>query len=195
MQVGFASQAFKQGDFCGDQVGYWVGDSMVLLCVVDGLGHGPEAERAARTILDFVSENIDASPQSLFKGADEAARSTRGAAVGLVYVDRQEESFTYVGVGNTRAMFLDGRSRAARFLYSTNGIVGAGYQPLIPEKIFFDPRSLLFLYTDGFPTQIDAAQLSHLQGDPASMADEFLERFTLGTDDAAVLVARLESRV
>ena len=167
---------------------------MALLCIVDGLGHGPEAERAARTILDFVSENIDASPQSLFKGADEAARSTRGAAVGLVHVDRKEESFTYVGVGNTRALFFDRRSRAAKLLYSTNGIVGAGYKTLRPEQIFFDSGSLLFLYTDGFPAQIDPGQLSHLQRHPGIVADEFLDRFTLGTDDAAVLVARLESR-
>jgi serine/threonine protein phosphatase PrpC len=193
VQVAFASQALGESDFCGDQVGFWVRDSFATLCVVDGLGHGPEAERAAKAIVNYVGQNLDASPQILFAGADEAARDTRGAAMGLVYVDLEKQLLTHVGVGNTRALLLERKARKPKILFSTNGIVGAGYQKLKPETVSFEPDDLLFLYTDGFPTHVDVAHLIGREGNLDDVATEFLLKSALGTDDAAVLIAGLGS--
>ena len=193
VQVASAYRALGGSDFCGDQVGHWIRGAVATLCVVDGLGHGPAAEQAAKVILSFVSQNLDRSLQALFAGADEAARETRGAAVGLALVNLREMSLTHAGVGNTRAQLLQQTGRALSALSSSNGIVGAGYKKLCPETVSFAPGDLLLLYTDGFPSHVDVARFAWSRRAPEEVAREFLQKSALGTDDAAVLVARMES--
>lgn len=143
--------------------------------------------------MNYVGQNLDASLEALFAGADEAARDTRGAAVGLAFVNLQDMSLTHAGVGNTRALLLEQAARSPIVLNSTNGIVGAGYKKLCPETVSFAPGDLLLLYTDGFPAYIDVARLAGGYGHPEEVAKEVLQRYALGTDDAAVLVGRMES--
>ena len=76
---------------------------------------------------------------------------------------------------------------------SSNGIVGAGYKKLSPETVSFAPGDLLLMYTDGFPARVDAARFFWSRRAPEEVAREFLQESALGTDDAAVLVARMES--
>lgn len=194
MQVASASRALPGSDCCGDQVGQWIRDSLATLCIVDGLGHGPDAETAAKAVLTYVDQNLDTSLEDLFAGADQAVRKTRGAALGLVLVNLKEMSLTYAGVGNTRALLLTPGDRAPKLLSSTYGIVGAGYQKLRPETASFSPGDLLLLYTDGLPERIDTTMLARSSSrHPKELAEETLQRWALGTDDAAVLVARMES--
>ena len=97
-----------------------------------------------------------------------------------------------MGIGNTRGILLDTGSGSVKSLQSTNGIVGAGYQKLRPETMDFKTRDLLFLYTDGFPVSVDVISQDIGEDDPEEVANEFMQRYSLNTDDAAVLVARLE---
>ncbi|MCP4243985.1 MAG: SpoIIE family protein phosphatase [bacterium] len=194
MQLGSASRAFPGSDCCGDQVGQWIRDSLATLCVVDGLGHGPEAESAAKAVLTYLDQNPHTSLESLFAGADEAVRNTRGAALGLVLVNSKEMSLTHAGVGNTRALLLKQGNPAPKILSSTYGIVGAGYRKLRPETASFAPGDLLLLYTDGLPEYLDTTVLARSSNrHPEEIAEQTLQRWALGTDDAAVLVARMES--
>lgn len=194
MQVASASRAFRGRDSCGDQVGHWLRDPLATLCIVDGLGHGPDAERAAKAVVSYVGQNLDALLEDLVSGCNEAVRETRGAAMGLVLVNLEEMTLTHAGVGNTRAILLTQSRRAPTVLASTYGIIGAGYQKLRPETVFFTPGDLLFLYTDGLPELIDAAAVvTGSRQHPRELAEEILGRWALGTDDAAVLVARMES--
>ena len=194
MQVASAAQALGNSDFCGDQVGFWVRDSVAMLCILDGLGHGREAERAAKEVLRHVDQNLDLPLETLFASADEAARDTRGAAMGLVLVDVKERSLTHVGVGNTRGLLLDADFNSFHVFQNTNGIVGAGYQKLRLETIPFKSRDLLFLYTDGFPVSATSFFQACQPAQPEELATAFMRRCALGNDDAAVLVARLETQ-
>lgn len=193
MQVGSASLALDGSDSCGDQVGHWVDGPFATLCVVDGLGHGPAAEHAAKVVLGFVRENLGMPLEAVFAGADEAARATRGAAMGLVRLNLQEKLLSYAGVGNTRARLLAKSGRAIRSLSNCNGIVGAGYQRLVPETVSFAPDDLLILFTDGIPAGFDASGFFGYRRPVEEVAKGVLREFSLGTDDAAVLVARMEN--
>lgn len=193
VQVASAYRALGGSDACGDQVGHWIQGSLATLCVVDGLGHGPAAEHAAKVVLSFVGQNLDLSLPALFAGADEAARDTRGVAMSVVLVQLQEMSLTHAGVGNTRARLVYGSGGGSAILSNTNGIVGAGYQELRSESVAFSPGDLLLLYTDGFPEKFDLGRFAWGSLSSEEVASEFLERCALGSDDAAVLVASLES--
>ena len=114
--------------------------------------------------------------------------------MGLVRVNLRRMVLTHAGVGNTRAILLRQQDSSRTTLSSTRGIVGAGYERLRPETFSFKSGDVLLLYTDGLPQRIDAAALTRDRNrHPKQIAEEALVRWARDTDDAAVLVARMES--
>src|SRR5581483_9350549 len=55
-----------------------------LVGVIDGLGHGPFAQRAAVTARSFVESHYDRPLEEIFRGVGRACRATRGVVMALV---------------------------------------------------------------------------------------------------------------
>lgn len=167
---------------------WWDVDATIVLCVVDGLGHGHQAEAAAQASLAFVEEHLGQPLKELFARCDRAVSSTRGVAMGIARIDTRTHALEYGAVGNTRAMLVRGYTR--RFLISSPGIVGGGYRRLQLETAKLARGERLFLYTDGFPRSLDHVDFrSRLAREvPQLLADSLLA--TLGTsgDDNGVLI-------
>jgi len=104
MQVAVAKSSFLNDPHCGDQAGHWQTGPKTTLCVADGIGHGEDAERAARAAMDYVAEHLEDPLPALFAGCDRAIRHTRGVAMGVAVIDKEAGTLTYAGVGNTRAL-------------------------------------------------------------------------------------------
>ncbi len=191
MQIAAAKRAYKNGPHCGDQASYWQRGSVVILCMVDGLGHGKPAEEAALAAVDYVARHHSLPLHDLFAGCDKALRRTRGVAMGIALVDQNAETLTYAGIGNTRAVIFGSGTISLRGDW---GIVGAGYRKLCPETLSIHPGNLVILYTDGIKERLD---FSGYHGALATDLDRFAEQILLDggreTDDAAVLVFRNES--
>src|SRR5215213_9390678 len=66
------------------------GDHTKIL-VADGLGHGPDAAKAAIATTNVLKRHADATPLALIEECHAALRSTRGAAVGIVGLDPARE--------------------------------------------------------------------------------------------------------
>src|SRR5882672_10262088 len=62
------------------------GDS-VLLGVIDGLGHGPEAEIAASRAKEFVAGQAGADVSAVMEKAHARLRGTRGVTLSLARLD------------------------------------------------------------------------------------------------------------
>jgi len=119
MPVTIAKRAFP-GDpqHCGDECAYWHSGGKTTLCVVDGLGHGEQAQRAAQAAVDYVAHHLAQPLVDIFAGCDLALRRTRGVAMGIAVIivgggkdeDENENkdagTLTYAGIGNTRAMIV-----------------------------------------------------------------------------------------
>ena len=86
MPVAIAKQHYQGSPHCGDQGDCWASDGKVTLCLADGLGHGEDAEKAARAALDYVAGHCSAPLAELFAGCDAALHYTRGASVGIVVI-------------------------------------------------------------------------------------------------------------
>ena len=198
MQVGIATRASLNDPHCGDQCGHWQVDGKTTLCVADGLGHGPDAEAAARAAIDYVGRHLSRPLPDIFAGCDLALRGTRGAVMGIALIDAQQGTLTYGGVGDTRALIvrrpaLEPAQRKTFHLRGNWGIVGAGYKTLSPECVPLNPGDLVMLCTDGLPETIDMSPYDdRLVDDLPRLAGSILRDWGRETDDAAVLVCRAE---
>jgi len=187
-RVGIARRAFYDAKECGDACGYWEPDGKLVMCVIDGLGHGPLAAAAADAALDCVAADPAQPLPVIFENCDAALVGTRGAAMGIASVDNATGILTYAGVGNTRIAI--GRT-SAKILTNNNGIVGDGlrFRRLSTRTVPLSPNDLVLMYTDGLKTGIGLGDYGHaLFADPQRLAERILQDWRRGTDDAAVLV-------
>ena len=194
MQVAIAKRAFPGEPHCGDQCGCWQTGTGTILCVADGLGHGEEAQRAAKAAVDYVGRNLSQTLVDLFAGCDLALKSTRGVAMGIAVVDEDAVSLTYAGVGNTwvrivrdcrPALVEEEAVRPA----SNFGIVGAGYSALRPQTVPLAPGDLVVLGTERVEESVNISGYDNGScADLKRLAERILRESDRQTDDAAVLL-------
>jgi len=171
---------------CGDEAGIWTDGSRQILCIVDGLGHGQGAERAAKAAMEYLARHYWEPLKEIFAGCDRAMRNTRGVAIGIATFNPDVETLTYAGIGNTRALLVDQPDIA---LKSDYGIVGGGYRILTPKTVPFSPGQVLVLFTDGIKENIDVGGYeSEVKTNAAVLAQKIICDWATCTDDAAVLV-------
>lgn len=162
-----------------------------LFVVIDGLGHGSEAARAARLGLEIIHEHAGEDLQSLIERCHRALRYSRGAVMTLAQVNFGEDLMTWLGVGNVegrlvRARPLDRRATESPLL--VGGVVGHKLPRLHATSATVSRGDLIIFATDG----VTGALVDHLapEGTPQQIADTILEKHWKGSDDALVLVAR-----
>lgn len=192
---------------CGDAVAAVpvVGSTGQWLVVIDGLGHGPAAALAAQRALAGVRAaatpaQTTADPVYLLQQLDSQLAGTRGAAVGLAWL--QGGQLRYAAVGNTR--LLRWRQGAVLRLPSRYGIVGDGSlaaqaaaaAPGENAAMTLDllPGDWLLLFTDGLDERLHFdLLLPEWQRDPQRLCQHLMAAWRQPRDDAAVLVARVDA--
>jgi len=162
-----------------------------IIVVVDGVGHGPAAARAARVAVRAAHLTAGADIAALTRRCHRALRSTRGAAVSLGLVARARRSLTWLGVGNVEGRLLrptpGGRS-SQESLALTPGLPGRDLPDLSPRTIALDRGDLLIFATDGV-AQCFADDLD-VSGSTAAIAKRTMARHWKADDDALLVVAR-----
>lgn len=160
----------------------------VLVAVIDGLGHGPEAAIAARAAQQALTAHAREAPQQLLAACHDALRQTRGAVISLAAL-RADSTAALAGVGNVQAALVPRRMGiATQLLAPRGGILGHDLPAIhVVTKTLATGDTLVFA-TDGVrPQSIEAR--NHRLG-PQLNADRILADGKTGRDDALVLVAR-----
>ena len=159
------------------------------LLMVDGLGHGPEAAKAAAAAIDALARQPGLHPAEQIEACHVALRPTRGAALAVALLDPAARELRFTGVGNIGACIVDGGPR--RQLVSHNGIVGHNMRKVQEFTLPCGPGALVILASDGLTTQWDLDQHPGLVAcDPSVIAAVLLRDYARGRDDASVLVYR-----
>ncbi|OEZ96898.1 SpoIIE family protein phosphatase [Duganella phyllosphaerae] len=160
------------------------------LLMVDGLGHGPEAAKAAAAAIATLALQPGLRPAEQVQVCHEALRNTRGAALALGLLDPAAGQLHFTGIGNISACVIDAAGR--RQLASYNGIVGHNMRKVQEFTVNCAPGALVILATDGIGTQWDLDQYPGLAGcDPSVVAAVLLRDYARPRDDASVLVYRV----
>jgi serine/threonine protein phosphatase PrpC len=186
MNIGTATHSFLNDPHCGDQCSWWETEDSIILCMVDGLGHGIEAEKAAKAAIDFVSRNLCEPLPHIFEKCDRGIRHTRGTAMSLVVVDKKNSTLTHGGIGNVNVAI---RGRNKINLSSDWGIVGGGYRKLHLNTVDLDDGDLLLMWTDGISERLDISIYDDaLCRDVQNLANRILLDHAKETDDATILI-------
>jgi hypothetical protein len=164
----------------------------LLIAVVDGLGHGEEAARAAEIAISTLREHT-AEPvlPVLLNRCHEALKRTRGAAISLACFSALLRSMTWLGVGNVGGVLLRADSKTVPAQESIRLFPGfAGYRlpPLRAVVTPVNPGDLVIFFTDGIRGDFKPELIPRQS--PKLIASRLCEKHSKGNDDALVLVAR-----
>jgi anti-sigma regulatory factor (Ser/Thr protein kinase) len=174
---------------CGDAWSAHECNGVHRLLVVDGLGHGPDAARAAQAAIRVAHDHPRLAPVELLERVHGALRSTRGAAAAVASVEAHAARGTFAGLGNIRAFTYT--SDGARNLVSHNGTLGYQARKFQSFEFAFPPRALLVLHSDGIDSHVNLASYPGLDGHHPTVVAAVIYRDHLrGRDDASVAVLR-----
>jgi negative regulator of sigma-B (phosphoserine phosphatase) len=191
IEWGAAGRALSDGEPSGDQYAVRQFAGGVLLGVVDGLGHGPEAADAAGTAVDTLEQHPQDPIVPLVHRCHEALRGSRGVAMSLASIDSVDHSMTWIAVGNVEGvLYRRDAGEVVRWerLLLRGGVIGYQLPALRASITSVRTGDMLTFATDGLRS--DFAEAVDLLASPAENAERILAEFSRGTDDALVLVAR-----
>jgi len=190
IEWGFAARAIGGETESGDLHFVATHAGGVLVAVIDGLGHGPEAALASRLAAATLDEHLGESVTALMAHCHAALQRTRGAVLSLASIESDGREMTWLGVGNVDAtLHRAGSARHQReSLHHRGGVVGYQLPPLRAATLALDPGDMLVFATDGIAGTFNSA--SPVGWHPQDAADHILRLHGKDTDDALVLVAR-----
>jgi len=174
---------------CGDAWGVEFHPDGATFMMADGLGHGPDASRAASMAMEVLQRHPAYDAVRLLDLAHAKLRASRGAALAVMRHDRGSGEISYAGVGNISATIVDGGNRRA--MVSHNGIVGHNMTKSQEYRYEWPRGSLLVAHSDGLETQWDLGALPGLaRAHPSVIAAALFRKHTRKRDDVVVMVAR-----
>ena len=175
---------------CGDAWAVRRHEDDVFVLLVDGLGHGPEASKAAQAALSVFHDNPIVATRELVQKMHFSMQGTRGGAVALARVNRADHALGYCAVGNIAGRLQS--SNASRGLMSNNGIVGGQFRRIEEIRYEWNGPARLILHSDGLQTRWSMdAYPGLMQRHPALVAAVLYRDFCRGRDDVTVVVLDL----
>lgn len=192
VEYGVAKFILPGQDESGDQHVVCCNKNVVLIAVVDGIGHGEEAASAAKTATSILKSGVDQPVISLIEQCHEKLRLTRGVVMSLASIDSVHGMMTWLGIGNVQGALMRNGARKGSvqdMLLLRPGVVGSQIPPLQAAVLPIEQGDTLYFVTDGVRNEF-ALSLSALEN-PQRAADRILDQYQSGTDDALALVVRL----
>lgn len=161
----------------------------VLVGIIDGLGHGQFAHRAAQTARQYVETHFDLPLEQIFRGTGRACRATRGVVMALARFDWGQGRLVFASVGNIAARVFP-PSEASRFVVR-RGVIGLNAPRAVVTEQPWPLDHVLVLHSDGVSTRWGWNDLPGWMSRPAvAMAQDLLQAKAKDEDDATVIVVR-----
>jgi len=178
----------KSGETCnGDNFFLKHFGNKLMISVIDGLGHGEEAEDASKKARKTITENYKESLEIIIKRIHQDLRRTRGAVCAIALIDEKKGIMKFVGIGNIRTLVLNSPEPVHPVNY--NGILGNNLRKV---KVFSYPwhkDNILIMSSDGISEKFDPRKYPGLLNHhPMVIADIILRDYGRSNDDATVIV-------
>jgi phosphoserine phosphatase RsbX len=161
----------------------------VLVCAIDGLGHGTEAALAARAAAAVLEADPQESLVRLVEQCHASLRTTRGAVMTLATFHAGRAELTWMGVGNVEGVLL--RADPTRPIEGAPvrpGVVGFRLPPFREATLPLFPGDTLLLATDGIHGGFARGRTT--ESSPVELAEAIFAEHRKPKDDALIVVAR-----
>jgi anti-sigma regulatory factor (Ser/Thr protein kinase) len=189
LEVGAATRSYKQQPENGDALVIRQWEDNALLGVIDGLGHGQFAQKAAQAARHYVDKHFDQDLKHLFRGAARACSATRGVVMALAHFTLSRRTFSVASVGNVEVVAIDGPQMTR--IMPRRGVVGFNAPPPLLEERPWNQDSVLVMHTDGLKSRWHPDDFPGFRTDaPDVLARRLLTTLGKMEDDATVLIAR-----
>lgn len=166
-------------------------DGGVVIAVIDGLGHGPDAAVASRAIASALQEHAGDPIDQLVRRCHERARPTRGGVMSVASFVARDAILTWCGVGNVEALLFrstETAPSAKETVTSHGGIVGYQLPKLHVENLAIASEDLLVMATDGIESGFEVF-VDH-RAPPTITVQTVMRQHARSSDDALVVAAR-----
>ena len=183
------SVAVEREEVCGDAWEVIETAGVLRAIVVDGLGHGPFAEEAAREAVAVFRSQTSPGAAATLKLVDQALTKTRGAAGAIVELCPAKGQITAAGVGNISMRLLN--NGGSKSFGCDNGTLGTGVPRIREVTHPWVPGSVLVMHSDGVKTQWNHDDYPGLARRHPGLVTALLYRdFRRERDDVTVVATR-----
>jgi anti-sigma regulatory factor (Ser/Thr protein kinase) len=192
LELGIVSLPKPGEEVCGDACAVEERQGSTYILMADGLGHGPDAARAAQEAVKVFRQRDRLEPADLLAEIHLALQHTRGAAAAVARVDTRRGMVTFAGLGNIGGVIIG--PGASRSMVSQNGTLGHQARRIQEFSYAWPDEGLLILHSDGLGSRFSVDRYPGLiMRHPGLTAGVLYRDFSRRTDDVTVLVARLRA--
>lgn len=193
LDLGVATRVYPGMEMNGDAFVLRQWDGHALVAVIDGLGHGQFAHRAAQAARRYVESHYDQPLAEVFRGVGRACRATRGVVMAMarfaVGPPGAPMRLSFASVGNVEARVY-GSPEPINFVGRRGVLGGHAPSPAVLEQRW-EPTAVLVLHSDGVSSRWQWEDLSPLLSQSASvLAQGLLRAWGKKDDDATVVVVK-----
>jgi hypothetical protein len=159
----------------------------LTLLVIDGLGHGPLAQNAAKAAVEAARELAPVSPSDDLRAVHAALKATVGAAGAVARLDATHKTVDFCGLGNIEGSLVIDSRRSG--LASYPGVVGQGLPTFRTSRHLVPDKAVLVMHTDGVRPNWSPSKYQGLfHRHPALIAGVLFRDCWRQSDDALIVV-------
>ncbi|MFD1141517.1 ATP-binding SpoIIE family protein phosphatase [Larkinella insperata] len=176
---------------CGDGCYVKRTPDHIKLFLGDGLGHGPEANRAVLEAIKALRICPHHHPADIIRYIHQSVTKTRGLVGSVIVFDAKTQQWTWCGVGNISTR-LNGPSYTKNVL-SYNGIIGMNLPNTMNNHVIpFTRGQHVVMCSDGLQSRWDVSKYPQIHRyDLTILAAALYKDYARRTDDTSVLIGRL----
>jgi phosphoserine phosphatase RsbX len=173
----------------GDAVFIKSHDQGIFVCIIDAMGHGPDAANMAHRILDFLEIHWSINIESCLAQLNESMRGSLGAAVGMAFIYTEQQNIVSATIGNTKLRVVGDTSTWG---IASDGILGQYKRSIKLSQLNFQTGDLILLYSDGLPSFFSMGEYrGNLKTDECDLITRnIIHQFGKAHDDASCIALR-----
>lgn len=188
LSVAYAQRCHPGERVCGDAFALFETGERMLVCIVDGAGHGEDAKTAADAFVAYIQKNLESSIQDLLLGAHAMLRNTRGGVASLLSLG--PDAMEFAGVGNVA---LRAWTQHGFDAFPTPGMLGVRLPSVRKFRVPVVAGDFVVLYSDGVtgPLRMPRAFASLPLRE---LSQQMLELNATDRDDCTLAMVRVATR-
>ena len=166
-------------------------EKYIKLMLADGLGHGPEANKAVNEAAEAFRLCPDYSPTETLRFLHSQIRKTRGAVIDIIGYEYESKRWSAAGIGNIAVRMIGPITFRNHMSY--NGIVGHNIPGTMSDQHYSaDDFNQVMLCSDGIKTRIDLSKYPQMSKyDQTIFAAAIYKDHARKNDDMSVVMAKI----